>query len=436
MQHNIRIAEIGPMGKQMDQAITACVHCGFCLPACPTYQELGAEMDSPRGRIYLMKKVLEGQIDATDAQPHIDRCLGCLACETSCPSGVPYSQLISPYRAERGNDVPKSLIQRLQRLLVMQTLPYPGRFRLAVRSGRWMRFLKPIMPRLLRSMFDLMPDQLPKADKLPPRFEAIGERRARVALLTGCVQQAMAPDINRATIQVLLQNGVEVIVPPNQSCCGSLAWHVGEAKAAKMFARRTMQAFPDDVDAVIVNAAGCGSGMHDYPIMFDDEQEQERAVAFSRRVMDVSVFLDELGFKAPAALNKPVRMTYHDACHLAHGQQVRKPPRHLLQSIEGLELLELDDGERCCGSAGTYNIEQPLIAASLGKKKVEAIDRTRGDAVATGNIGCMVQIRSHLPRHGPGYRPVLHTMQVLALAYRGKLEEVVHANSVAADGRV
>ncbi len=416
MHHNIDKSKAGPMAQSMKEAITACVHCGFCLPSCPTYQELGEEMDSPRGRIYLMKQVLEGKLDAAEAQPHIDRCLGCLACETSCPSGVPYHQLLSPYRSSRGNTVKRSPIQRLKRFLVLQTLPYPGRFRFAVRFGGWIKGFKPLLPKPLRPMINLMPSGLPPEGRLSGRYEAQGNKRARVAMLTGCVQRVLEPEINRATVEVLTRNGVEVIVPEKQGCCGSLAWHVGEAGVARRFAQETIDAFPDDVDAVIVNAAGCGSGMSEYPLMFEGSEGKDKAKAFSRRVTDVSVFLDQLGIEPPPPLERPLRVAYHDACHLCHGQRIRAEPRGILKCIEGLELLELADGERCCGSAGTYNIDQPEIAAELGKKKADAIHRTECDLVATGNIGCMVQIRKHL--EGP---PVLHSAEVLALAYAGRL---------------
>ena len=405
----------------MSDAVTACVHCGFCLPSCPTYQELGEEMDSPRGRIYLMKGVLEGTLEAGRVQPHIDRCLGCMACETACPSGVEYHKLLLPYRASAEPRVRRSLTQRLARWLVMRTLPYPGRFRLAVHAGRWTRWLRAVTPSTMRPMLDLLPDALPAAHRLPELIPARGMRRARVALLTGCVQQVLEPAINAATVDVLVRNGVDVVVPRRQGCCGALAWHTGEADEARRFARGVLATFPNDVDATLVNAAGCGSGMKEYPLMFAGEREEESAQRFAGQVVDVSVFLDRLGLLPPPPLSKPLRVAYHDACHLCHAQQVRVQPRRLLQSIEGLRVAELDDGERCCGSAGTYNIDQPEIAAELGKKKATAVRRTECDLVATGNIGCMVQMRTHLGEGKGAAPPVLHTMQVLSLAYAGRL---------------
>lgn len=421
MKHHLDKSRAGPLAAEIDEAITACVHCGFCLPSCPTYQELGEEMDSPRGRIYLMKEVLEGKLDPDDARLHIDRCLGCLACETSCPSGVPYHKLISPYRAAPGGKTQRSLIDRLKRLMVMQTLPFPSRFRLAVRFRAITKAFQPLLPRALGPMIDLMPKQLPPADPLPEKFEPRGTRRARIALLAGCVQQALDPDINRATIDVLVRNGVEVLVPPHQSCCGSLAWHLGELPAARAYARTTLDAFPTDIDAVIVNAAGCGSGMSEYPLMFETPEEKERAAKFSALVTDVSVFLDQLGIDPPPPLKKPLRVAYHDACHHCHARQIRQQPRRILESIEGLELVELGDGERCCGSAGTYNIDQPELASELGRKKAKVILGTECDLAATGNIGCMIQIRTHLANSPSRPPPVLHTAQILARAYSEEL---------------
>jgi glycolate oxidase iron-sulfur subunit len=421
MQHRIPLKQLGPHGSAMSEAVTACVHCGFCLPSCPTYQELGEEMDSPRGRIYLMKGVLEGLLEAEHVQPHIDRCLGCMACETACPSGVEYHKLLLPYRSIAEPRVRRSRMQRLARWLVMRTLPYPKRFRLAVHTGRWTRWLRPATPRAMRPMLDLIPDALPTAQQLPALIPAHGPRRARVALLTGCVQQVLEPAINAATVDVLVRNGVDVVVPQRQGCCGALAWHIGEADEARRFGRAIFATFPGDVDPIVVNAAGCGSGMKEYPLMFAGQPEEAAARRFAERVVDVSVFLDRLGIVPPPPLSSPLRVAYHDACHLCHAQQVRAQPRRLLSSIPGLQLAELGDDERCCGSAGTYNIDQPEIAAELGKKKAATVRRTECDVAATGNIGCMVQMRTHLAAGKDAAPPVLHTMQVMSLAYAGRL---------------
>src|SRR4029453_18124628 len=264
MLHRISAEEYGPLGQPMAHAVSTCVHCGFCLAACPTYRELGQEMDTPRGRIVLMKQVLEGQLDWREAQPHIDRCLGCLACEPACPSGVPYRDLISPYRAHVQDKLPRTSAERLRRWVAAKTIPFPGRFRMALRGAKIGRLLGPLVPRGLRPMLALAPREIPAAAVLPAVSPARGERRARVALLAGCSQQVIEPDINVATIDVLTRNGVEVIVPQAQGCCGGLAWHTGDLRAAQAFARRNLDAFPSDVDAIVTNAAGCGSARHEY----------------------------------------------------------------------------------------------------------------------------------------------------------------------------
>lgn len=415
MLHKINPEEIGSFGQPMSEAISACVHCGFCLPTCPTYRQLGQEMDSPRGRIYLMKEVLEGDLAPAEARAPIDRCLGCLACVSACPSGVAYENLISPYRALHTNDLEKPFAERARRRLLMAVLPHPFRFRLAVRVGNFFRFLHRFAPARMRPMLRLLPKELPPADSLPAVNPAVGPRRARVALLTGCVQRVLSPSINRATVEVLTRNGVEVVIPPRQSCCGALAWHVGEADEAAARARKILDTFPKDVDAVIVNAAGCGSAMREYPLILRGGEGEGRAAGFSERVMDISVFLDRLGIVPPPPLARPRRVAYHDACHLCHGQRVREPPRKLLRAIPGLTLVELNDGEQCCGSAGTYNIDQPELAAKLGAEKAAVIRNAGCDVVATGNIGCLMQIQSHLT---PSPIPVMHTIELLAEAYR------------------
>jgi glycolate oxidase iron-sulfur subunit len=415
MLHRISANEHGPLGQPMAEAVKTCVHCGFCLAACPTYRELGEEMDTPRGRIVLMKQVLEGDLSWEQAQPHVDQCLGCLACEPACPSGVPYRDLLSPFRALAKPHFHRSAMERLRHFLASQTIPYPERFRLAALTGRIGKLLRPLVPKGLRPMIDLVPDELPPAEDWPSITHAQGQRRACVALLTSCAQQVLAPDINTATIEVLSRNGVDVIVPRGQGCCGGLAWHTGDLASAQSFARRNLDAFPDDVDAVITNAAGCGSAMHEYHLILKGTRDEERADAFRKRVVDVSVFLTRLGLsEQPGTF--PAKVAYHDACHLANAQNVRAEPRHLLNSIEGVELFEVVDAHLCCGSAGTYNIDQPDIAASLGEQKARAVIATGADLVATGNIGCLTQLRTHLKRLGSPIQ-VRHTMQILRDAY-------------------
>ena len=396
----------------MAQAVSKCVHCGFCLPTCPTYRVLGEEMDSPRGRIFLMKEVLEGNLDADEATAYTDRCLGCVACETACPSGVDYGELVTSFRATIDPKRRRSLGDRILRRMVLSTLPYSNRFRLAARMGRLARPFRNVMPKRLGAMLELVPPQLPKAAQLPEVYPAQGARRARVALLVGCVQNVLAPNINWATLRVLSVNGIEVVVPPNQTCCGALAAHTGAPLQAKRMARNNLKAFPTDVDAIVTNAAGCGSGMHDYGSWLAGEADEHAARDFSMRVKDVSVLLDELGLVNKPALREPLSVAYHDACHLAHAQRVKSPPRRLLAAVENLTVREVPDAEICCGSAGTYNIEQPDIAADLGRRKAEAILSTGADQIATGNIGCMMQIQSHLAQLGKPLS-ISHTIELL-----------------------
>ena len=416
MLHTIPTATLGPLGQPMSHAVETCVHCGFCLPACPTYRELGQEMDTPRGRIVLMKEVLEGTLPLAAAQPHIDRCLGCLACEPACPSGVPYRDLISPFRALTQSRVERSLGEKITRFITAQTIPFPARFRIATWLGQLGKRFRPLVPARLRPMLDLVPAHIPPAQSWPAVTPARGERRARVALLTGCAQRVLDPDINTATIEVLARHGVEVVVPAAQGCCGGLAWHTGDLPAAQAFARRNLAAFPADVDAILANAAGCGSAMHEYHLVLRGTPDEARAAAFRRRVLDVSVFLHRLGLRELPANPRPLKIAYHDACHLANAQGVRREPRALLRAIPGAELCEFADAQMCCGSAGTYNLDQPEIAAALGEKKARAVIATGATLVASGNIGCLTQLRAHLAKLGSPIQ-VRHTMQVLRDAF-------------------
>jgi glycolate oxidase iron-sulfur subunit len=407
----------------MSHAVQTCVHCGFCLAACPTYKALGQEMDSPRGRIVLMKQVLEGTLDWKDAQPHVDRCLGCLACEPACPSGVPYRDLISPFRAVARGKIHRPAIERIRQWLAAQTIPFPARFRIAAAFGRLAKAFRTLMPRALRPMLDLLPERLPAAAPCAGTHPAQGPRRGRVALLAGCAQQVLDPDINTATIEVLTREGVEVFVPDGQGCCGGLAWHTGDLDAARRFARRNLDAFPADVDAILTNAAGCGSAMHEYHLILRGTADQARADAFRRRVIDVSSYLAGLGLRSPI-YEMRCKAAYHDACHLAHAQNITREPRALLRCIPGLELIEIPEAHLCCGSAGTYNIDQPEIAAALGAQKAKAILGTGAALAVSGNIGCLTQLRAQLAALGSHVR-VLHTMQVLrdAMGKREAREE-------------
>jgi len=362
--------------------------------------------------------VLEGAMPTADALPYVDRCLGCMACVTACPSGVEYGHLLTPFRAMAERERSRPPINRAARTLVKETLPYPDRFRLAVQGGRVGRWLRGALPGELGAMLDMLPDALPSAEPLPEVYPAQGPRRARVALLTGCVQQVLAPQINWATLRVLARNGVETIIPRGQGCCGSLSLHIGEAEQARELALKNLAAFPDDVDAIITNAAGCGSGMHEYGLLFAGEPDRAAAEAFSHRVRDITVFLDELGLIAPPALPASLTVAYHDACHLAHAQRITAPPRRLLGMIPNLTIAEVPEGELCCGSAGTYNLEQPELARQIGERKARNILSVAPQAVVTGNIGCMNQIKVHLEMLEQPL-PIWHTVEVLDLAYTG-----------------
>ena len=415
MKHNIPVEQLGPQGEAMAQAVSSCVHCGFCLAACPTYTVLGEEMDSPRGRIVLMKGLLEGELELEPTLPYIDRCLGCLGCVTACPSGVQYGELVTGFRAWAEEKRERSLLERVTRTVVAQTLPYPKRFRAAAAAGRLTKPLHPLLPRPFQPMLDLIPGQLPPAQPLPGIYPAQGERRARVALLAGCVQQVLNPEINWDTLRVLSASGVETIIPAGQGCCGALAMHTGQVEQARQLARQNFTAFPADVDAIIINAAGCGSGIKEYGLLFAGEPDEAQARAFAAKARDVSEFLVELGLRPLNPLPLLIRVAYHDACHLAHAQGIRSAPRTLIQQIPNVIWVEIPESDLCCGSAGTYNLEQPAIAQQLGQRKVRNILSMDPDVVVMGNIGCMVQIERELAAAGQPV-PVYHTMQLLALA--------------------
>ncbi len=417
MQHNISTQQYGPQGETMAKAIQSCVHCGFCLAACPTYRVLGQEMDSPRGRIYLMKSVLEKKLSAEAVQPYIDRCLGCVGCVPACPSGVPYGKLLMSYRGLTEPTRKRSLMDKAARKMIVETLPNPERFRTAATSGQVGKLLSGAMPPKFKAMLELLPKSLPQSQPLPEIYPAQGERRARVALLAGCVQMVLDPEINWATLRVLAANGVETIIPQGQGCCGSIMMHIGEAQQAQTLAGNNLARFNlDDIDAVITNAAGCGSGMKEYGVLFKGTDQAGQAEAFAAKVRDISTFLAELGLRTPPELAQPLKVAYHDACHLLNAQGIKNAPRTLLTSIPNLTLLELGDGGLCCGSAGTYNIEQPEIAYELGQRKADHILNTGAEAIASGNIGCLTQIQSHLESKGQPL-PLYHTIKLLDMAY-------------------
>jgi glycolate oxidase iron-sulfur subunit len=403
--------------------IDACVHCGFCLPSCPTYVLWGEEMDSPRGRIYLMKAGLEGRAEMNDTfVEHFDRCLGCMACVTACPSGVQYGPLIERTRAQIERRHSRSPADRLLRELLFRVLPYPWMLRLAMAPVAVARGVQAILPARLKAMLALAP-RVPLSsmvDRLPAHTPAAGTQRMRVGMLAGCVQRVVFPEVNRATIRVLAAEGCETVVPGGQGCCGALSRHAGRLDEARDFARRTIERFEAaNVDRIVVNAAGCGSSMKEYGELFDDDPIwHARAQAFSARVRDVSELLVELG--EPRAPRHPVNATvaYHDACHLGHAQGIRRQPRELLAGIPGVTLVEVAEPDICCGSAGIYNLVQPEAAAALGDRKARHIDAVQPDLIVTGNPGCTLQIGAALDRVG-ARKPVLHPIELLDRSIRG-----------------
>ncbi len=410
-----------------------CVHCGFCLPTCPTYALWGEEMDSPRGRIYLMRLGNEGKAQLTDSYArHFDQCLGCMACMTACPSGVQYDKLIEATRSQIERHYQRSAGETIYRKLIFNLLPYPERLR-AVLWPAWAyqasglralvqsTGLLKLLPRKLRSAEALLPAITLRelCAHMPERIPAQGPVRKRVGLLTGCVQRVLFSGVNAATARVLAAEGCEVIVPDEQGCCGALAVHVGLEEQALDFARNLIGVFERaGVDTIVINAAGCGSTMKEYGYLLrNDPQYAERAKAFAAKCKDISEVLGEL---EPRAVRHPLplHIAYHDSCHLQHAQRIRSQPRQVLKTIPKLEILEVPDSAICCGSAGIYNLVQPDTATQLGDMKVKNCLSTSPDLVVSANPGCLVQISSGLKRAGRRV-PVLHMIELIDAAIQG-----------------
>ena len=412
-----------------------CVHCGFCLPPCPTYALWGRETDSPRGRIHLMKVGTEGKTEITaEFTRHFDTCLGCMACVTACPSGVQYDKLVEATRAQVERKFKRPLLDRLFRQFIFSLFPYPTRLRVIAlplwvyqRLGvQWLvrsmgllsllplrlRAMEAVMPRVaLNGVFSSMPKVLP----------ASGERRKRVALLLGCVQRVFFDDVNRATANVLVAEGCEVVIPQTQGCCGALMLHAGSEDDAVGMARRFVDAFEPclaEIDAVVINAAGCGSTLKDYGYLLrDDPEYAARAAALSAKCRDISEVLADLEPRAPRH-PIPLRVAYHDACHLQHAQAVSSEPRQVLSIIPELEVCEVPENGLCCGSAGIYNLVEPETADELGSRKAENVLAVKPDAVVSSNPGCLLQIRSALDRQGRPLR-TMHLVQLVDASIRG-----------------
>jgi glycolate oxidase iron-sulfur subunit len=406
--------------------INDCVHCGFCLPTCPTYVLWGEEADSPRGRIYLMETGLAGEPMTDSMVQHFDRCLGCMACVTACPSGVRYDRLIEDTRAQVERRHPRTRAERLLRGAIFRLFPYPRRLRLlrgplrAYQASGVRRLLGPLLARTptLATLESLAP-RLHRPERLPERVPAVGPRRAFVGMLTGCVQRAFFPDVNAATARVLAAEGCDVVLPRAQGCCGALSVHTGREAEAQRFARSLIDAFEDAaVDYLVVNAAGCGSSLKEYgDLLRDDPSYAERAAALAAKVRDVSEVLVELGPVAPRH-PLPLSVAYHDACHLAHAQGVRAQPRRLLADIPGLSLREIASAEICCGSAGVWNVLNPEPARELGDRKARDVLATGADLLVTANPGCLMQVAAAVHRAG-GMIGLAHTVQVLDASIRG-----------------
>ena len=425
----VHIADPKPEKKYLND----CVHCGFCLPACPTYVLWGEEMDSPRGRIYLMRKAVDGEapIDA-QFRTHMDNCLGCMACMTACPSGVRYDRLIEPTRVQIERNVPRTASERLFRQLIFATFPHPVRLRLLAlplliyqKCGiQWLvrkSGLAKRLPKRLAAMEALLPE-------VPGRVFALGPRnvrpatppRRRVGMLSGCVQRVFFPQVNDATARVLAAEGCEVIIPRRQPCCGALMLHSGLEDEAAALARRMVAAFEcANVDTIVINSAGCGSTMKEYGhLLRDDPAWAARAAAFSGKCKDVSEVLSEL---EPRAERHPLklRVAYHDACHLQHAQGVREQPWRLLAGIPEMQVVEIPEASLCCGSAGVFNLLQPDTAAQLGARKVDNLITTHADAVVSANPGCLLQLMNGLRTRRLKTMPALHMVELLDASLRG-----------------
>ena len=420
MQTNFTLAQLAdPDVAESEKILRSCVHCGFCTATCPTYVLLGDELDSPRGRIYLIKDTLENDKPAGEKLvKHIDRCLSCLSCMTTCPSGVNYMHLVDHARTHIERSYRRPAADRLLRSLLTVILPYPGRFRLALVGALLARPLKAWLPRgglfeRLRAMLAMAPATIAPPSRVdrPQVFAAEGARRSRVALMSGCAQQVLAPSINEATIRLLTRHGVEVVVAKGSGCCGALTHHLGKETQALAAARSNIAAWQREIDgegldAVVINASGCGTTVKDYGFMLrKDPDWAEPAARIAAMTRDITEILAGLDLR-PSGRSAGLTVAYHSACSMQHGQQIRQPPKQLL-SAAGFDVRDVPEGHLCCGSAGTYNLLQPALATRLRDRKVRNIESLAPDVIATGNIGCMAQIGAATEV------PTVHTVELL-----------------------
>ena len=408
-----------PATQRSNEILRSCVHCGFCTATCPTYQVLGDELDSPRGRIYLIKDMLENDRPAdAETVKHIDRCLGCLSCMSTCPSGVHYGHLVDHARTHIEKTYRRPLRDRWLRRVLAMILPYPGRFRLALRLAKIARPMRSLIPdERLRAMLDMAPAKVaaPSPIDAPQTHKASGPRRKRVVMMTGCAQRALDPEINAATVRLLTRLGVDVVIPKGEGCCGALVYHMGREDETHGFAARNIRAWTAEIDGagldgIVINTSGCGTTVKDYGHIFRNSDMAADAARVSALAMDITEFLSMLDL--PEAKAEPLRVAYHAACSLQHGQKVTTAPKQLLTRA-GFQVLSPKDLHLCCGSAGTYNLLQPKIANELKSRKVGTLMATRPDVISAGNIGCMMQIGS------TAGVPVVHTVQLLDWAYGG-----------------
>ncbi|MEQ8604652.1 MAG: glycolate oxidase subunit GlcF [Marivibrio sp.] len=422
MQTNFSLAQLAdPDLAEANQILRNCVHCGFCTATCPTYVLLGDELDSPRGRIYLIKDMLENDKPASEkVVKHIDRCLSCLSCMTTCPSGVHYMHLVDQARERIYATYTRPLPDRALRKILSIVLPRPTLFRLAL-VGAWMgKPFAPLMPGRLKAMLGLAPKTIPRVSPVdvPQTFPAEGTKKGRVAMLSGCAQQVLAPEINEATVRLLTRQGWEVVVAKGAGCCGALTHHMGDTADSHGWAKANIDAWVAEhereaLDAILINASGCGTTVKDYGYMFrTDEAMASKAATVSRLTKDVTEFFAEQGFDAPEAAPADLTVAYHSACSMQHGQKITAAPKDLLKAA-GFRIVEPAEGHLCCGSAGTYNLMQPEIADQLKTRKVANIEKTKPDVVASGNIGCITQIG------GATALPVAHTVELLDWATGG-----------------